>query len=211
MKYFLTIIYLCLKITSQVFGQDSVKTSEQVAVKTNPIIFGEIGFGFALAGISGPQATFGLNYQIKNSLLTARYTGIADLKLSVLAPIIPFPILVDQGHADEYAVLYGLRSIKEGRSLSFSLGISENVRIAKYTDFNNQQYINKSSYVGLPFEINVKWFKKKKERYKIYYVFPVGKPTGLSQSFGLKLSGNLSKSSYLAFGLVAGLGYHKHY
>lgn len=209
MRYLLTFLCVICIYTCKVLGQDTVKTN--IVVKTNPIVFGEIGLGFALAGISGPQITFGFNYQIKHSLLTARYTGIADLKLSVLAPIIPFPILIQQGHADEYAILYGLRSIKEGRSLSLSLGVSENVRIAKYTGFSNQQYINKSSYVGFPFELNVKWFKRKKERYKVYYIFPVGKPTGFGRSFGLKLSGNFSKYSYLAFGIVGGLGYHKHY
>lgn len=211
MKYPLTLFCAICISALKIFGQDTVKASGQTILKTNPILFGEIGFGFSLAGFSGPQATFGLNYQIKSSLLTARYTAIADLKLKTLDPIVPVPIFIHKSYANELAVLYGLRSIKEGRSLSFSLGISENTIFIKETGFNSQQYINKFSYVGLPFELNVKWFKKRKERYRIYYLFPVGEPTGFGHSFGLKLSGNLSKNSYLAFGLVAGLGYHKHY
>lgn len=210
MKYLLMLFCAICIGTFQVLGQGTVKAIP--VVKTNPIIFGEGYVGFAVAGVSGLQGGFSLNYQIKKSFVTLRATEIDDVKLTVLAPIIPIPILVDQGNLHEYAALYGLRSIKEGHSISFSLGISQNTRTVKYNDSNNNfVYQAKSSYVGMPFEFNIKWFKKSKECYRIYYVFPVGKPTGFGQSFGLKLSGNLSKNSYLAFGLVAGLGYHKHY
>ncbi len=210
MKHFLTLFSAICISTFQVFGQDTVKTNP--VVKTNPIIFGEVFFGFAVAGVSGVHGGFSLNYQIKKSLITLRATEIDDVKLTVLAPIIPIPILVDQGNLHEYAALYGLRFIKEGKSISFSLGVSQNTRIIKYNDNNNNfQYQTQSSYVGLPFELNVKWFKKNKERYRIYYVFPVGKPTSFGNSIGLKLSGNVSKNSYLALGINFGLGYHKHY
>ncbi len=209
MRYLLT--FLCLTVACKVFGQDTIRTlGHDTIKKTNPIIFGEIGIGFALAGVSGPQAGFSFNYQIKHQLITLRYTGVADIKIAVLAPIIPIPI--DQGHLDEFAVLYGLRSVKEGQSLSFSLGLSQNTHVIKYNNENYQElYRTNNSYIGLPFEFNIKWFKKDKERYHIYYLIPVGKPTAFGNSFGLKLSGNLSNYSYLAFGIVFGLGYHKHY
>lgn len=210
MKCLLTLFCAIYISTFQVFAQDTVKTNS--IVKTNPIIFGEVFFGFTVAGISGIQGGYSLNYQIKSNLITVRATQIDDVKLTVIAPIIPIPILIDQGYANEYAVLYGLRSIKEGHSLSFSLGISQNTRVVKYNDHKrNFLYQTSSSYVGISYEFNIKWFKKNKERYRIYYVIPVGKSTSFGNSVGLKLSGNLSKNSYLAFGITLGLGFHKHY
>ncbi len=204
MKHLAVILCVITLFIGKIFAQDTVKT--------NPIIFGEGYFGAALAGLSGYYLGANFNYQVKNSLLTFRVSTIPDLDLKILSPIIPLPYFVDNGHADEYSLLYGLRKVKNGHSFSFSAGVSYNYRLVSTYDNNNQfLYQNQHNYAGLPFELNIKWFKKDKSRYRIYYVFPVGKPTGFGRSFGLKLSGNVSKYSYLAIGLVGGLGYHKHY
>lgn len=212
MKYLLTLFCAICISTFQVFAQDTVKTNS--VVKTNPIIFGEFYAGSAVAGVSGIEAGLGLNYQIKKSLITIRYTEIDHTKLAVV-PIVFFigiPIVVDLGHASEFAALYGLRSIKAGHSLSFSFGVSQNTHVVKCYDNNyNLQSQTQSSYVGMPFEFNIKWFKKSKARYRIYYLIPVGKPSGFGNSIGVKLSGNISQYSYLALGINLGLGYHKSY
>lgn len=210
MKHLLTLFCAIFTCVFNVFGQDTVKTIS--TVKTNPIIFGEGYFGAALAGLSGYYLGASFNYQIKSSLLTFRVSTIPDIDLKIISPIIPLPYFLDKGHTDEYGFLYGLRKVKDGLSFSFSAGVSCNYRLTTEYDNNNQiLYRNRYNYVGLPFEVNVKWFKKEKNRYRIYYVFPVGKPTGFGRSLGLKLSGNISKYSYLAIGIVGGLGYHKQY
>ena len=204
MKQLLLIFCITTFFLKSVFAQDSVKT--------NPIIFGEGYVGAALAGLSGYYWGANLNYQFKNNLFSFRFSTIPNLDLRIISPIIPLPYFVDNGHADEYSLLYGLRKIKDGHSFSFSVGVSYNYRLVNAYDYNNQLLSqNKYNYAGLPFEFNVKWFKKDKRRYLIYYFFPVGKPTGFGRSIGFKLSGNVSKYSYLAIGLVGGLGYHKHY
>ncbi len=216
MKYLLTLFCAICTCTFKVLGQDTVKTN--AVVKTNPIIFGEGYIGAPIAGVSGIEYGLGLNYQIKRSLITARITEFDHTKLDVVQIAFLFgipisvPIVVDLGYTREYAALYGLRKIKEGHSFSFSFGVSANTQVIKYYDSNyNFQYQTQKSYVGLPFELNVKWFKKNKERYRIYYLIPVGKPTGFGNSIGLKLSGNVSQYSYLAIGVDLGLGFHKHY
>ncbi|RYY07904.1 MAG: hypothetical protein EOP43_01810 [Sphingobacteriaceae bacterium] len=184
----------------------------QDTVKTNPIIFGEGFIGGPIAGLSGIYIGLNANYQLKNNLFSFRISTIPDFDSRIISPFIPFPYFIDNGHADEYSLLYGLRSIKNNHSFSFSVGASYNYRLINTYDDQDQLLTqNKYNYAGLPFELNVKWFKNNKSRYRIYYFFPVGKPTGFGRSFGLKLSGNISKYSYVAFGLVGGLGYHKHY
>lgn len=212
MKYLLTLFCAIFIYTFQVLGQDTVKTNS--IVKTNPIIFGEGYVGAAIAGVSGIEYGLSLNYQIKKSLITARITEFDHTTLAVrqIGFFIGIPFIVDLGYTREYAALYGLRSIKEGHSLSFSFGVSQNTHVVKYYDNNyNLQSQTQSSYVGMPFEFNAKWFKKDKERYRIYYLIPVGKPSGFGNSIGVKLSGNLSQYSYLALAINLGLGYHKSY
>ena len=92
-------------------------------------------------------------------------------------------------------------------SYSFSGGFS-------YTNFTNTPKIDpvfENSFIGFPFEINVKWFKAEKEKLKLFAIIPIGKPTGFSSSMGVKLFGNISKKSYVGIGLTFGLGYYKNY
>ncbi|GAA4319670.1 hypothetical protein GCM10023149_18520 [Mucilaginibacter gynuensis] len=111
----------------------------------------------------------------------------------------------------EIGLLYGKRLIKDGHAISFSAGVSYNhaqLGSLQADDLYNTQY---SNYPGLPFEFNISWFKSHKKKYKIYWLIPVGRPTGFGGSLGFKLSGNVSKYSYVALGMVIGMGYHKHY
>jgi hypothetical protein len=63
----------------------------------------------------------------------------------------------------------------------------------------------------LPIELNFKWFKSKKKRYRIYGIIPVGEPTSFGRNFGFKLVGNISKNSFVGLGIVYGFGIHKKY
>ncbi|MCO5934156.1 hypothetical protein NAF17_01275 [Mucilaginibacter sp. RB4R14] len=221
MKQLLFIATLSFLITTFAAAQDSLKTivvkpdSVTIApkVKTNLIIYGDVGLGFGVAGAKGPQISTSINYQFSHNLFTLRYIGIADLDLNftLLSPFTAIPGIKDNGSLSEYALLYGLRFPKDGHAFSFALGASTNNRVIKYKDTNNQNQRIEEHYVGLPFEINIMWFKKSKERFRIYHIIPVGGPTGFGGSIGFKLSGNVSKHSYAALGIVYGLGFHKQY
>jgi hypothetical protein len=201
MKSRILLALLCLLVLNT-YGQDSLK-------KTNPIIYLDYGIGFGETGVSGIQFNAGLNYQYKKSLFTVRVINITDLKTSVvvLTPFFALPEIKFNGSLSEYAALYGLRFINGGHSFSFSVGLSMNDRVALSP---SGQHIE-STYVGVPFETNVLWFKAKKERYRIYGIVPVGKPTSLGGSVGFKLAGNVSQHSYMSLALVFGPGYHKQY
>lgn len=66
-------------------------------------------------------------------------------------------------------------------------------------------------YAGVPFEANIHWFKARKERFRIYGLIPLGHPMGFGGSIGLKVFGSVSKNSYIGFGLMYGLGWHREY
>ncbi len=181
-----------------------------------PIIFGEIIFGGAgrINGNSGILMGGELNYQYKNSLFSIRYIENSQLESDVLflTPVTPFPILKEKHFNKETGLLYGKRWIYGGSSLSVSGGISLNTFTSNLTDENNDNYRSKENYLGFPFEVNFKWFKSEKKRYRILYgLIPVGNPTSFGDSFGFKLIGNISRNSFVGLGIVAGLGIHKDY
>lgn len=187
------------------FGQDSLK-------KTNPIIF--LGYALSLPrNQSGIQGNVDLNYQVKRSLYTVRFVGAAyfDIGTVAISPVNYFPTISNKGGLEEYGVLYGRRFITDGHSFSFSAGLSFNDRTGFEAGPNNQPRPYESYYAGLPFEVTWLTFKAKKRKYHIYGIIPVGKPTGLGHTVGLKLSGNVSQHSYLSLGIVMGIGYHKQY
>lgn len=182
----------------------------QVAPKSNPIIYTGINIGSGIAGLKGLLLGGEINYQAKAGLFTARLNGMLNFEVDQI-PFVPFPLVHDHGYMREIALLYGLRHIKNGRSLSISAGVSQVMQVAKYKDEDGQRLQVKRNYVGLPFELNILWFKSDKQRWRLFHLIPIGKPTGFGSSYGFKLSGNVSKNSYLALGAVVGLGYHKHY
>lgn len=155
-----------------------------------PIVFGELNIGsaFQINGEWGYHIGGTLNYQHKRHLFSVRYLQNIDT---------------------ETGLLYGQRWIYNGSSISLSAGMSLNHKTEKVIDGNNQKIIN--NYLGLPYELSFKWFKSKKKRYRIYELFPVGRPTSFGRSLGFKLLGNLSKNSFIGFGIVYGFGIHKKY
>lgn len=209
------ILFAFLYLTLNAIAQDSlnVDTPRRLKqTKTNPIIFSDFHFGWAFLGADGLYGGFNINYQYKKNLFTLRYNAIADLagrdpqlrKLQIIA-------IEDQGHYQEYGMLYGRRYLTNTRGLSFSAGASFNYRVRKYPNAGSSKTITYDYYPGLPFELNVNWFKGRKRRFRIYHIIPVGEPTAFGASIGFKLHGNVSKNPYLALGIVYGLGMFKHY
>ena len=200
------ILMCCLLVWSAVgFSQDSIKT--------NPVIFMEAYVGGSLMGARGWNIGLSLNYQFKRNLLTVKGTNVMHwaYKADERNSFIFFPLPKLKNDYDEIAVLYGLRFIKEGHSLNLSLGLSHNWQTQYVRNVAGKEEL-KSTYVGLPYEFTIKWFNRDKERYRIFYgLIPIGKPTALGRSYGLKLYGNISKNSYAAVGLASSFGYHKRY
>ena len=128
---------------------------------------------------------------------------------TLLAPTVQFPYVASKMGNTEIAILYGKRIIRDFVSYSFSAGLSNNNFQSKYRDENNQIYKYNKVHYGFSYEINIKWFNSKKERYRIYMLVPVGKPTSFGRSIGFKLLGNISNHSYLGFAVTYGFGYHK--
>jgi len=198
-KHFFSFLLL---VSSGLFSQEKEKVS------SNPIIYADITIGFSSVNTLNGVGT--INYQTKNNLFTYRFSELYHIKTSytIWALIFPF-LLIPPIKSKEYAFLYGKRYEEDDFSYSFSGGVSytkhtDNPSLSKPINFEN-------SFWGFPFEVNVKWFKSKKERFRIYGLIPVGKPTGLGGSFGFKLLGNISKKSYIGIGLTFGLGYYKNY
>lgn len=182
------------------FGQD----------KTNPIVYSEMFGGYSLGSSEGWTGGLNINYQTKNNLITGRYLGLTKLKH--IGDFFIFPAYVTVESINEFAVLYGKRFVHKGHSLSYSAGIAYIDREFMINhDYNNIVYDNQQS-VGFPFEINIKWFKSKKERFRVMYgLIPIGKPTSFGRSIGFKFYGDISKTTFVGLGLTYGLGWHKNY
>lgn len=178
--------------------------------KTNPIVYAEIFGGYSGGSSSGWTGGLELNYQVKNNLLTGRYIGLTNLKHTSNLFIIP--IYIDIENLNEYALLYGKRYIYNNHSISFSSGVSYLDRnFLVNTDYNNPVYEYQKS-IGFPFEFDIKWFKRKRERFRIVYgLIPVGKPTSFGRSIGFKFYGDISKTTFVGLGITLGLGWHKKY
>jgi len=203
-----TIIILITLFSLSIYSQEKTENNE-------PIIFGEFIFGGAgeIKGKGGFLLGGELNYQFKSNLFSIRYLEHIQLETDAvfLSPFTPFPIIREKINHKEIGLLYGKRWIYDGSSLSVSGGLSLNKYSNKITDENNERINIKNNYIGLPFEVNFKWFKSKKKRYRIYGIIPVGKPTSFGRNFGFKLVGNISKNSFVGFGIVYGFGIHKKY
>lgn len=178
--------------------------------KENPIIFFDEFVGGAFGNAGGLAAGLGLNYQVDRHLITARILGTVKFGADFLDPWIPLPIFNVKNSMGKVALLYGLREIEDNYAYSFSLGVSYNGYFQNYDKYvdNTINY----DYFGVPFEANIKWFKREKKPYRIIYgLIPIGPPTGFGRSIGFKIFGNISKQSYVGAGLSFGLGFHKVY
>ncbi len=202
MKPFLVFIVLIVLFSPFCSGQS----------KTNPVLYAELGFGTAAAGISGLEFNTSFNYQHNKSLFTFRLAGIKSYTITAAPPysFVIFPEFRDAGSLGEIGLLYGRRIVRRGHSFSISAGLSYNNRAYEFYSNNTGQSLQ-YRYAGVPFEMNILWFKARKLRYHIYGLVPVGKPTAFGHSFGFKFSGNVSQHSYAAFGFVFGFGWHKEY
>ena len=187
---------LCLA-TGLLFSQKNPASSP-----SNPILYFEIPVGIAKQ--EGRSLLLGaeLNYQVQKNLFSIRYLGLFEFKSFFL--FIPLNVKT----TNEYALLFGKRYINQGEAFSFSGGISI---LNEQGNIGDLQY-NTGNYFGFPVEVNYTFFNNEKERYRIIYgLIPIGKPTAFGRSIGFKLVGNISKSSFIGFGLNLGFGWHKKY
>ena len=177
--------------------------------QTNPVLYAELFGGYSIGSSSGWTGGIELNYQIHNSLITGRYVGLTELK-HVGNFIFPYYIHIDK--INELALLYGKRHTYGNHTISYSAGLSYvNREFIINNDYKYPSYDNQQS-IGIPFEADIKWFKRKKERFRVVYgLVPIGKPTGFGRSIGFKLYGDISKTTFVGLGITFGLGWHKKY
>jgi len=204
MKKFTVCIVAVLFICNSSLGQE----------KKNPILFAEMVVGYSNGSIKGMTGMGSLNYQFNNNLLTFRSLEIIDNKK--VGSLFFLPVLILEERLNEYSFLYGRRFVDENSSMSYSVGIAYLKReflLDDLSTIDNYDSLNygKDSYIGLPFEFNIKWFNSKKERYRIYELIPVGKPVSFANSIGFKFYGTLSKTTFIGIGVSFGLGWHKEY
>ena len=176
--------------------------------KTNPILFTEVYFGPAFGSSEGFASGINLNYQTKDNVFTLRHTNVIELKSEFF---FLFPIFKTIEETDEFALLYGRRKIYGNHSFSYSAGVAYVKHKELISEVNDVLLYDTQQGIGFPFEVNIKWFNAKKERYRIYFLIPVGQPTSFSRSIGFKLFGNISKTSFVGLGINYGFGWHKNY
>ena len=193
------------------FSVTTVTALCQDVKNSNPILFADLLIGHSWGKSGGFSGGAALNFQSYRNLFTIRYVGTTKIHSEVLSPFLPIPLFDEKSNLNETSALYGWRFIKTASAFSFSLGCSYNAFTEQVPDTNNQKMKIRSYYAGVPFEANVKWFKAKKERFRIYGIIPVGQPTSFGGSIGFKVFGNISKNSYGGLSLVYGLGFHKKY
>jgi len=215
MKYLFIVFLIPFVVKGQIKENDSLKLDT-----SNPIIFGEMLMGVGSSENFGFVLGASLNYQRQKHLYTIRYTGFDALELSKIksgsiSHLLIFPAYVDVEKINEYSFLYGRRHIYDNVSFSYSSGIGIAYRqerqyiedLDKYSD-----WISETNF-GIPIELNIKWFKSRKQRLRIPYgLIPVGnKKIAFGRSIGFKLFGHISKNSYVGLGLTWGFGIHKDY
>lgn len=206
----IALFFICLSIAFSL----SINAQEQKKQNTS-ILFGDLYLGLS-SNLKSNTALLGgvsLNYQINKNLLTARYTENIYFDSYVYEDnMFIFPFILDKAINKELALLYGLRWVFNKTSLSVSGGISTNTHVFKVVEKSSNQLKKiKESDIGFPFEVNFKLFKGRKKPFKILGIIPVGDPTALGSSFGLKIIGNISKHSYIGAGIAYGFGVHKQY
>ena len=190
------------------YAQDTPNVEDN----SNPILFLESIFGYAGGSAHGPTIGAELNYQQRKNVFSLRYIYQTRFNFDfAILGLVGFPIITNDLNINEISALYGYRTIKDGHSWSFSGGVSANIATYKT---KNDGVISKDyeTFAGFPFEINIKWFKKEKKRFRAYYgLIPIGKPTSFGRSLGFKFYGNIGKVSYVGVGLNYGFGWHKVY
>ena len=206
-----------LRLILILFSMNSLMAQDSLAVKnkTNPILFYEMYAGIGSAEYAGWNLGFTANYQFfRNDLLTARIAGFSSYRsdVAMIAPVIGIPFYTKNEHIGDFGLLYGKRWVNGGASFSVSAGISY-VDYKCLVNIDDKFYFRQQHLIGIPFELNVKFFKKEKRRLRLYYgIIPVTrKKVAFGRSIGFKLSGNISQANYLSFGISYGFGCHKKY
>ena len=204
---FFLLLSCCKNYSSNLISNDSIK-------KENPILFAEMVIGYSNGSVKGLTGVGSLNYQFKNNLLTFRSSEIIENEK--VGNFLFIPVLILEEKLNEYSFLYGRRFVNGNSSKSYSIGVAYLDREYLVDDLNNLENYNnlnynQESFIGLPFELNIKWFNSKKERYRIYELIPVGKPVAFANSIGFKFYGTLSKRTFIGIGVSFGLGWHKEY
>lgn len=168
--------------------QDSLEDSNHPE-HHHPTLYLDFGFGESF-GIDGLQGNCSLNYQYERSLFTFRGIGIETFQSKNGDPFY-FIIPSASGSLTQYALLYGWRFTNHrNHGYSFSLGISTNDRFFYYNAANQRVHIEQY-YAGLPFEANYQWYTRR-----------------FGVSGGFKLSGDISRHSFVGIGVDMGLGFH---
>ncbi|SEP79895.1 hypothetical protein SAMN05421824_0347 [Hyunsoonleella jejuensis] len=191
------------------FSQQQTDSTKQ---DVNPISYIEGMFGYAGGSSHGVTLGAQINFQKDKSLYTFRYHNQTRVNYdTAVIGFVAIPYFYSDLKIDEYAFLFGRRFIDKNKSYSFSLGLSSNSQSLKST-LNDEINWTTSNYIGVPFELNIKWFKRKKKRFRAYYgLIPIGKETSFGRSFGFKLYGNIGSISYIGLGITFGYGWHKIY
>lgn len=171
--------------------------------KENPILYFELFGGISVIRDFGYTAGFELNYQHHKSLFSFRYSDVKSIKEDKEKRLLIIPYYFNSENIKEYALLYGIRNVKQKTSFSVSGGISHNYLTKTLKDSDGNFYLESESYVGFPFELNMKWFASKKRSKMIWDV--------LIPSGGVKLFGNISERSFIALGGTFGIGFNKKY
>ncbi|MCP1996227.1 hypothetical protein [Flavobacterium sp. HSC-61S13] len=187
---------------------DQVVSNDNVAKwEVNPVFYGEIfgsvmGKDFEKESLGG-----GLNYQVKSHLFSIQY--IASSVKDQAYAYIPLESMTIHDHN----ILYGQRFIFGTLSLSFSAGVSYSNIIRKITEnyAHDAPYIKNDNYWGIPYELNIKWFKSVKRPLLPARLLSMSKPTAFGTSFGFKFHGSISQQNYVGVGMVIGMGWHRPY
>lgn len=189
--------------------------TDSSGLRHNPILFFETYFGSAGSDqINGLAVGANINYQQQDKIYTLRFAGIYDFTppSGIGQPRLLIDLPQVYKSMNEVSLLYGKRWIWPGHSLSLSAGIAENFFWRYRSDSTGNYNWFQSDITGVAFEANIKWFKKKKRPYHVYYgLIPVGRPTALGRSYGFKFFGNISKSWYAGLAISVGFGWHKKY
>tara|TARA_A100000171_G_C2140567_1_gene155567 strand:- start:2703 stop:3317 length:615 start_codon:yes stop_codon:yes gene_type:complete len=175
-----------------------------------PTLYGEVFGGFVLESFDEAAPAFGLeaNYHKGRFLYSVRYTFIPKLtsRLKDVIAFVGIPEVVQESKTSEFAGLFGPRWIAKNSSYSVSGGVAVSNRL-NVLDPSGREVREKETYLGFPFELNIKWFRNRTDpRNPSDDDFHNKKPFGAG--IGFKIIGNISKHSYVGAAVVFSLGVH---
>jgi hypothetical protein len=199
------------KLFGAIFIAFTIICNTQEKKKGNQIFYVDFLLGGSSISEGSLNSGFALNYQKGKNLFTYRRNQSKKIEGNAFLVFwfLPLEILYTEVNSRENSFMFGRRYIKNGFSYSFSSGIS----FLKLNEINEitQEIFTKDTFIGVPLEFSLHWFKKNKEKIKLFSLIPVGKPTGFGVSTGFKVYATIAKKSYFGAGLTFGFGYYKNY